>query len=206
MELIRLSDISLNEAAAKAAAVLRDGGIVLFPTDTLYGLAVDIANPDAVERLRQLKSRERRKPFSVIVPDVEHIEKHAELHSDARALAETHLPGALTLVLPAKRHISPDVTLNGTIGIRVPNDAFSLALAQVFGKPYSATSANETRLTTPATAHGVIEHFKLKAHLISLVVDAGARAGGVPSTVVTFIDGRPYVTREGAISREDLGL
>lgn len=197
-----LSETGVENAAKKAAQVLKNGGIVLFPTDTLYGLAVDVTNPKVLQRLRDLKGREKKKPISVIVSGVDSISAYAQMNDTAQRLAECFLPGALTLVLPATSKIPQEVTLNGSIGIRVPDDAFCLALARAFGKPYTATSANKSGCETPATVSEVIAQFGHAAREIALAIDDGDRKGKTPSTVVTTVDGVPYVLREGAIPRD----
>ncbi len=204
METICLTGSSIDSAAKKAAQVLKNGGIVLFPTDTLYGLAVDVTNPKALQRLRDLKGREKKKPISVIVSGVDGISAYAQMNDAARVLAERFLPGALTLVLPATSKIPQEVTLNGSIGIRVPNDAFCLALARAFGKPYTATSANKSGRETPATIREVMLQFGHSVNEIALAIDDGDRKGRTGSTVVTMVDGVPYVLREGAITKEML--
>lgn len=206
MKILRLSDTNLEQAAQEAALVLQKGGLVLFPTDTLYGLAVNALDTEALARLRDVKGRERRKPISIIVPDIASIDVHASLHPKARVLADKHLPGALTLVLPAASHIPDEVALNGSIGVRVPDDAFALAFARAAGVPITATSANKSGYQPPATVDGVISQLRHSSLHIDLVIDAGERSGGVPSTVVTFIDEIPYVLREGALSRATLGI
>lgn len=206
MEIARLNETSTEEAAKKAAKVLTKGGLVLFPTDTIYGLAADATNPKALALLRELKGREKKKPISVIVPDIASIERYAITNDASRLLAERFLPGALTLVLSAKNTIPEELLLNGAIGIRIPDDPFCLALACAFGKPYTATSANKSGRETPATVREVLMQFGHQVNDITLAIDDGDRNGRKPSTVVTTVDGVPYVLREGAISKESLGL
>lgn len=205
MELIRLDGKNTEAAAKKAAEALRKGGIVAYPTDTLYGLGVDPWNREAVERLKALKGRERKKPISVIVPDVDHIRACAEMNETAEALAEKFLPGPLTLVMTAKR-MPEDVMLQGTIGIRVPNDPFCLALGRAFGHPYTTTSANKTATSVPTTADELMRHFGHQLHQIAVIIDGGPRSSTVPSTVVSCVGPTPFVLREGALSKADLGL
>lgn len=205
MELIRLTEKNLHEAARRAADALRKGGIVAYPTDTMYGLAVDPWNASAVLALKELKGREKKKPISVIVPDVHHIGECAEVTDTAKALAEKFLPGALTLVLKAKRMPS-DITLNGNIGIRIPNDPFCLALAKAYGKPFTTTSANKAGMAVPEDVDGIMREFAHDLHQIALIVDDGPRRSRFPSTVVTCVTDTPHVLREGAITRKELGL
>ncbi len=204
MEIIQLNEENAGKALKRAVEILKRGGIVLYPTDTVYGLGVDALNRPALARLRELKGREKKKPISIIVPNVDHIEQHADLHASAKALALRHLPGPLTLVLPGKKHLPEELMLNGQVGIRVPDDSFGRSVADILGKPITATSANRAGLSTPRSAHEMIPHFGLFAHHIDLIIDAGERGGGTPSTVVTFIQGVPYVIREGALRTEDV--
>ncbi|MBU1755224.1 threonylcarbamoyl-AMP synthase [Patescibacteria group bacterium] len=206
MEIIRLTDANLTEAAQKASMVLMRGGIVLYPTDTLYGLAVSALNVKAVERLKDLKGREKKKPLSVAVKDIETMQKYGKLNERAQSIARAHLPGPLTLVVPATDAIPKDILLNGNIGIRIPNDPFCLALANAFQLPYTATSANRAGRETPATPHEVIVQFASLAHNIDLVIDDGPRAGGTPSTVLLCAGDSVHILRHGALSKEDLGL
>ncbi len=205
MEIIRLPETSLEHVAQKAAKVLQKGGLVLFPTDTIYGIAADATNPKALARLRELKGREKKKPISVIVPDIASIETYAVLNDISRSLAERFLPGGLTLVMQATKNIPEELQLNGAIGIRIPDDPFCLALARAFGKPYTATSANKSGRETPSSVRDVLAQFGHEVNDIALAIDDGDRNGKKPSTVVTTVDGVPYVLREGAIcSREIL--
>jgi L-threonylcarbamoyladenylate synthase len=206
MEISTLTDENAASLIRRAVDVLERGGIVLYPTDTVYGLAVDALNRPALERLRELKGREKKKPISIIVPTIEAIGVHADLHPAARPLAERHLPGALTLVLPGKKHLPEELMLGGQVGIRIPNHAFGRSVADVLGRPITATSANRAGLPTPTHARDMIAHFGQFADRIDLIIDAGERPGRTPSTVVTFINGTPYVIREGALSRAELGL
>ncbi len=206
MEIIRLTEENLYEAAERAADVLRRGGVVLYPTDTLYGLGVDARNKGAIAQLKQLKARETRKPISVVVPHHGALEEYAQMNELSRVLANKHLPGALTLVLPASGAIAEDILLNGALGLRIPDDAFSLMLARQFNAPYTATSANMSGLPTPPTVEEILAQFGRSIEHIDLVVDAGPRDSGRPSTVVSVNGNQVFVLREGAIPKEKLWL
>ncbi len=204
MEILKLQDVGVAVAVSKAAEILRRGGIVLYPTDTVYGLAVDATNPGALALLRELKGREKKKPISVIVPDLLTMGQYAVMNPAAQHLAMRFLPGALTLVMRATPAIPAELQLNGAIGIRIPNDPFCLALAKAFGKPYTATSANKSGRETAATLRDILAQFGHTVNDIALAIDDGDRRGNKPSTVVTTVDGVPYVLREGAIPREEI--
>lgn len=204
MELITLTDENLYEAAEKAASVLRRGGVVLFPTDTLYGLAADAGNAQAIERIRRIKAREAKKPISIVVPGPEALHEYAHMDEVSQALADRHLPGALTLVVPAKETVHASILLNDAIGVRVPNHPFTNALSKLFGRAFTATSANLSRHLTPDNVPGILEQLRDKLSHVDLVVDAGTLSSKEPSTVVLVRDGTYYVIREGAIRKEDL--
>lgn len=204
MEILRLREVGVDQAAQKAAQILKKGGLVLFPTDTIYGLAADATNPKALAKLRELKGREKKKPISIVVPDIASIATYAVMNDAAASLAERFLPGALTLVMQATRSIPEELQLNGAIGIRIPDDPFCLALARAFGKPYTATSANKSGRETPASVRDVLMQFAHEVNDIALAIDDGDRSAKKPSTVVTTVDGVPYVLREGEIPREQI--
>jgi L-threonylcarbamoyladenylate synthase len=206
MEIVRAAEVGHEAAARKAAAVLAAGGIIIYPTDTLYGIGADALNPAALERVRRLKARDPKKPLSILVADYAAMDAHGDVSDEARALAERFLPGALTLIIPAKPHLPKDVTHNDAVGMRIPDDPFTRALAAAYPNPVTATSANMAGTTTPETADVMAAHFGANIAYVDLIVDDGPRAGGTPSTVVVFIEGRLHVIREGAISKTELGI
>ncbi len=206
MEILKVEEAGVEAAARAAAAVINSGGIVVYPTDTLYGIGVNALSIESLERLRALKGREAQKPVSIIVRSVDAIETYGALSPEARDIAEKFLPGALTLVLPATASVPKELAVNGTIGIRVPNDPFTLALAAASTVPVTSTSANLAGKDTPHTIEDIISHFGDAAHSVDLYIDAGPRSGGVASTVIAFTDSAPHVLREGVISKEELGL
>lgn len=206
MEILRVSEVGIDAAAAKAAAVIALGGVVVYPTDTLYGIGVNALDPEALKRMRSLKAREGKKPVSILVPTYEAIEWHAVMLPSARPIASRFFPGALTVVLPARTHLPKEVTHNGSIGIRIPDDAFSRALSMMSEYPITATSANLAGEHTPETVQDIILHFGPRIADIDLFIDDGPRKSEPASTVVSFTGDEPVVLREGAISREELGL
>lgn len=204
MHVVRVTDDNLREIAELGAKILSIGGVVLYPTDTLYGLGVNALNEDALLKLRRVKAREQKKPISVVVKNHEEADKHVELSDEARALMEKHLPGALTLVVPAKAHIPLSMQLNGALGVRIPDDTVALALAEAFGGPITATSANISGYRTAHSVEDILRDLGRNAEAIDLVIDAGERNSEHPSTVVTLINGVPHILREGRITREEL--
>ena len=206
MKIVRIADVGVEAAAEEAASLLVRGGIVLFPTDTLYGLAVDARDSDAVRRLIVRKGRDAGKAISVIRPDIKAIETYAEVSETARGLIQKHLPGPLTLVLPIQGNELQHLASDGTIGIRVPDDAFTRSLADVFYAPYTATSANISGQETLHDVSEILEQFGASAQSIDLVIDDGPRAGGQASSVVRIVGDKIEILRESALRASDLGL
>lgn len=203
MEILDLANTDIYTAAEKTAAVLKRGGIVVYPTDTLYGMAVLATDRNALTRLKELKGREKKKPVSVVVPDIDTLKKYGVLNEKAERLARKFLPGPLTLVITGTPLLPSELMLNDQIGFRIPNDPFCLELARILGVPYTATSANRSGQTTPTTARAVIEQFGSLAHNIDLIIDGGVRDGGLPSTVVRC-GAEIHILREGAVAKEEL--
>jgi L-threonylcarbamoyladenylate synthase len=199
MEIIRL-DLGIGTAAIRAAGVLRRGGVIIYPTDTLYGLGADAFSDEAVARVCEIKGRESGKPIHCIVADIAMAEEYAEFNDAARKLAEKFLPGALTLVLKKKKGIEGGIARGmDTIGIRIPDDEFCIELARTFGKPITTTSANVAGAAPERTIEKILAQLGEAARDIDLVVDAGMSPEQPPSTVVTVVSGMPSVLREGAI-------
>ena len=198
-----------QEAIQKAVSTIREGGLVVFPTDTFYGLGADAQNKVAVERIYQVKGREAEKPILVVVSGIEGASALAtEILPAARQLMERFWPGPLTLLLSARPNL-PSVLLGGEdkIGVRIPNHPVALALLKEWSGPLTATSANPAGRESPLTAEEVAESLGGK---VDLILDAGPTPGGQASTIVDATLRPPRLVRAGAISfdtvMEALGL
>lgn len=205
METLRLSDIGVETAAQKAAAVLRAGGVILYPTDTIYGLGTDALSNEAIRKVQVIKGRDEKKPMHAIVADLESVAPYATLNSSAQKLAETFWPGALTLILQKKSEVSTGIAKNiDTFGVRVPNNPFCLALAREFGKPYTTTSANKSGEESKRSIPEILAQLGESAANIDLIIDAGESPLSLPSTIVGVHTGAPVIMREGAIPTEEI--
>jgi len=201
MEVIRLNGENINECAAQAAGVLHAGGIVLYPTDTVYGLGSDAFSDTAVAKVYDIKKRDGKKPMHCVVGDLTMAERYVELNERARALAEKFFPGALTLILKKKEGNDSGIAAGmTTIGIRIPNNAFCSALAREFGRPYTTTSANVSGAPAARRIDEILAQIGADAQKIDLIVDAGELPESKPSTVVDLSGAEPRILREGAIS------
>jgi len=188
---------------AAAAAQLRAGGLVAFPTETVYGLGGDARGDLAVARIFDAKGRPRFNPLIVHVEGLAQAEKIAIFTPAARDLAQRFWPGPLTLVLPlrAAAGLSPLVTADlPSVALRVPAHPVALALLRAFGGPIAAPSANPSGRISPTTAAHVLEGLGGK---IAAVLDGGPCAVGVESTILSLLDA-PQILRQGGLAQEQI--
>jgi L-threonylcarbamoyladenylate synthase len=191
------------DAIARAADVLRRGGLVAFPTETVYGLGANALDAAAVARIFETKGRPSNNPLIVHVADVEQARQVASAWPEAAGrLAERFWPGPLTLVLP-KQHAVPDIVTAGgpTVAVRVPAHPVALALLRVVGLPLAAPSANRSSELSPTRAEHVLRSL---AGRIDLVLDAGPTTGGIESTVLDLTTQPPRLLRPGLVGPADL--
>lgn len=181
-----------------------ENDIILYPTDTIYGLGVDATNPEMVRKLQELKRREEGKPISIAVSDIDMLREYAEVTPLAKKLIEKFLPGKLTLVLNTKRLDGTCLGGDGTVGVRIPEHRKTLELIQEFGRPITATSANVSGMTPETTPKAILKQFDEKASMITQMVDEGELPPSEPSTVVDARGDQPVVIREGAISKREI--
>lgn len=190
-----------SEGIAEAAGVLRAGGLVAMPTETVYGLAGDARDDHAVARIYAAKNRPSFNPLIVHLPDLEAVGRYAVLTPDARALAAAFWPGPLTMVLPLREGagLSPLVTAGlPTVAVRVPAHPLARELLRVAGLPVAAPSANPSGRVSPTRAAHVMAGL---AGRIEAVLDGGACAVGVESTILG-LDGPPALLRPGGVTVE----
>lgn len=189
------------QAISKAVETIKCGGTIAFPTDTVYGLAVDPFNPQALNRIYAIKERSIEKAIPVLIGDIQQIEMLvSEVIEPARKLTDAFWPGPLTLILPKAANIPDDLSPYPTIGIRMPKHEFTLRLLQATG-PLATTSANISGDSNPTTCEDVIKQIGGR---IDLLINGGKTPGAVPSTVID-LTGKPLkLLREGPISRTDL--
>jgi len=180
-----------------AVRVLEQGGVIVYPTDTIYGLAADIIRKDAVERILKIKKASKHKLMSLIFPDLKNIADWVHVSSPVYRIMRRVLPGKYTFILPASKEV-PKAVLEKrrTLGIRVPDNEVCRALAEELGRPLLSTSVpkgehEDDFYTDPVE---IAERFR---HEIDLILDAGVMPN-LPSTVVDFSVDPPEVIREGA--------
>jgi L-threonylcarbamoyladenylate synthase len=188
-------------AIVEAARVLRRGGLVAFPTETVYGLGADAGNPVAVARIFEAKRRPGDHPVIVHVPDIAAAAQWASaIPAGARALAEAFWPGPLTLIVPRASHVHDMVTgAQPSVGLRAPAHPVARALLVEFGGGVAAPSANRFGHVSPTTARHVCDDL---GDAVDLVLDGGACPIGIESTIIAFTSATPMLLRPGGVPLE----
>lgn len=204
MKTLSVQKLESRDVISEALAVLKTGGLVVFPSDTVYGLLVDATNPQAVEKLIAFKERPKGKAISVFVADFEMLRETVEVNSETGARLKELLPGPFTIILSSKHRTEKLLeSENGTLGVRLPDNKRIQELVAQFGKPLSATSAN----ISGSSPHYSIDAFfktlsEKKKKLIDLVVDVGALPRNKPSTVLDMTTGDLAILREGEVASQ----
>jgi len=194
---------SIETQIKLAIAVLKKGGIVAFPTDTVYGLGADPLNAQAVARIYKVKKRPLNLPLPLLIADKSELPKVASVVPEiAWQLAELFLPGGLTLVLRKSALVPDTVTCGGdTVAVRIPDHPVVIALILGLGTPIVGTSANLSGMPSPVTAEEVREQLDDE---VDLIIDGGRCPGGTESTVLDVTGKVPVLLREGAIPGTEL--
>ncbi|MBS7626109.1 threonylcarbamoyl-AMP synthase [Candidatus Bathyarchaeota archaeon] len=191
------------EIIRRAARIIRMGGLVAFPTETVYGLGADAMNATAVRKIFAVKERPLDNPLIVHVADEGSIKKlAANIPDEAKILIEKFFPGPITIVLE-KKPVVPDVTTANlpTVALRMPNNKVALSLIEESGTPIAAPSANKAGRPSPTKAQHVLEDFKGE---VDLILDGGPTTFGLESTVVDLTVNPPQLLRPGAVTLEML--
>jgi len=184
-----------------ASQIVKKGGLVVYPTDTVYGLGCDPFNVMAVKRVFRVKG-ERKKPLPILASSSRHVKRIATMSREAEKIANCFWPGPLTLVLPKKPILPEVVTCNlDSVGVRVPKHDVALELISLSNGLLVGTSANKTGEKPPRTAQEAAEQLGQKTNLI---LDSGPAALGVPSTVVDLTSKKPKMLREGPITFKEI--
>jgi L-threonylcarbamoyladenylate synthase len=190
-----------EEGLRKAATTIRMGGVVIYPTETVYGIGCDPANPDATRRICEIKERATN-PLPIACADIDDAKKIVKFNRAAEILAEKFWPGPLMLVLPKKVDYSIWVTHGReTLGVRVPNHEIARKLAALSGGMIVSTSANKSGETPPWTAREAIQQI---GEEVDIVVDGGPTPGYQPSTVLDLTSEELWIIRTGPITGQQI--
>lgn len=195
MKILRQSQID------EAAEILKNGGLIAFPTETVFGLGVVFDNKDAYDLLVQVKRRPPEKPFTLMLADPEDIEKYAEINKVSRALVKAFMPGQFTMITKAKECLpSWCISQEGNVGIRIADYPLIRELIRKTGKPLLVPSANRSGEQPANSAKEVEQIFKNE---IDAVVE-GTSTSKIPSTVVLVKDTYTHVFREGVVTIDEI--
>jgi L-threonylcarbamoyladenylate synthase len=181
----------------EAIEIMAGGGVILYPTDTVYGLGANIFNNDAVERIYEIKKRDQSKPLSVLVQNTESLELIADLNRSSREIINKWLPGPFTFILNKKNVVSPYVSASSKVGVRIPDYKIARALASLF--PITTTSANLTNECTLSNPQDILKQI---GNDIDLVIDVGDLGDAKPSTVIDLSSSKPTLVRNGFDSKD----
>lgn len=181
----------------EAIEIMAGGGVILYPTDTVYGLGANIFNNDAVERIYEIKKRDQSKPLSVLVQNTESLELIADLNRSTREIINKWLPGPFTFILNKKNVVSPYVSASSKVGVRIPDYKIARALASLF--PITTTSANLTNECTLSNPQDILKQI---GNDIDLVIDVGDLGDAKPSTVIDLSSSKPTLVRNGFDSND----
>ena len=192
-----------RDAIDEAAKWIRAGQVVAIPTDTLYGLAADPFNAEAIARVFEVKGRAAERALPLIDADARQIALHlGQLPPVAVRLADRFWPGPLTMLMPAAPSLSRDLTGGtGKVGVRIPADPIARAVCAACGRPVTATSANVSGEPAAATPDEVERSL---GDRIEFLLDAGPTRGGAPSTILDVTEGEPRLVRAGAIPWDEI--
>jgi L-threonylcarbamoyladenylate synthase len=184
-----------------ALKILQSGGIVAFPTDTVYGLGALAFNNNAIESIYEAKNRPIEKAIPILIGDLSELEKVADdIPNMALRFASRFWPGPLTCIVPKKQTLPLAVSATATVAVRIPDHVDARALLRAAG-PMAVTSANISGGQNPSTAQEVYDQLNGR---VPLILDGGVTKGGIPSTLVDCTGELPVILREGPISLDEL--
>ena len=206
-EIIRIDSenpkCNYEDEIARISEELDRGKLIIYPTETVYGLGVDFQNDSAMKRLCDVKGRETSKQISVIAADTQMALQYIEKpKTSASMLMEMFWPGPLTIVFPAnKEYFSKKSEKSFTLGIRVPGNSFCRNLAEKFGRPITATSAN---FSGEKESISIDQIHQDVVNSVDIIIDGGELLSRIPSTVISVVNDYPVILREGAIPRNKI--
>lgn len=195
MKTVKINSDNQEKVIKTALNVLKNGGTVIYPTDTIYGLGANALNHDAVKKVYEIKRRPYNKPISVCVSDVEDIKKIAHINESIEKKIKQLFPGPFTVILKKKGNIPPILTSGGeNIGIRIPDNEICRKISMDF--PITTTSANISGRKIPGSVEEIIRQLDNK---VDLIIDAGVYKKGIHSTVIDMTVFPPKILRSGEV-------
>jgi len=193
MKILKISKKNFNKVLKKVTELIEKGKVVVFPTDTVYGLIADAKNEKAVEKIFKIKKRSKRKPIPIFIESLKVVKKIAKVDKGKEKFLMKIWPGKVTAILEAKDKKFPKSILKeNKIGIRIPNYKFLSLLLKKIKKPLAQTSANISGMPTPANIKGILKQFKNRKFQPDLIIDAG-NLGQKPSIVLDLTEEPPKI-------------
>lgn len=191
------------EKLKEPAKIIKDGGIVIFPTETVYGIGTNGFNEESIRKIYELKKRDFSKPISLLVSNMEMVKMVAEDISDLEYfLMKRFFPGPFTIILKKKKDVPDILTANGdTVGVRMPSGEIAKKLIEYAGVPIATPSANISGKPSGTNINDIIKDFEGK---VDYIIDNGESKLGVASTIVKVVNNIPHILREGSITKEEI--
>ncbi len=206
MNILKLREDTFSHAVSETERVLRSGGIIISPTDTVYGILGDATNESAVSKMFALKNRRLEKAFPVFVCDIAMARHYAYISDSKARFLQKVWPGPVTVVFHHKENL-PNILTDGldTIGLRIPHDPFLAELLKRTDAPIAQTSANISNKPPARNVTEIKDYFEKSETPLDLVIDGG-ELHGQPSTVVDFTGNEPLILRSGILTKHDFDL
>jgi L-threonylcarbamoyladenylate synthase len=205
MKIVSLTSDNQGEIIAEAIEILKRGGSIVYPTDTVYGLGVNPFDDFAVRRLFRIKKRPSDKPVALIVKSIAMAKKLAYIDAGKEKILRSVWPGAVSVVLYKRRIISREISSGtDTVSLRIPDNEFCIALIRAFNGPVTSTSANISGENHTNDAAVIAKRFAKEIYKPDLIIDAGVLLAKKPSTVLDLSSKKPKITRIGPVSPKEL--
>lgn len=207
---MRVINLDLSEkvkfdiAIKEAVDCLCGGGVIIYPTDTVYGLGCDAMNVGAIDKIFRIKKRNNKKPLSVMVRNIEELKKHVFLDERAKKIIENILPGPFTVILPGVKKLPPEITgSSSNIGVRIPDHPVTRKISEDFENPIVSTSVNFADEEPMNDPFKIVDLFKEEKYQPDLILDFGKLKNAKPSTVINLIRRSPQISRSGMMSVQE---
>ena len=203
MKYINLKDNIDLEKLKKPAKMIKEGKIVIFPTETVYGIGTNGFKSDSIKKIYEIKKRDFNKPISLLVNSIKMIESVAKNISDLEyALINRFCPGPFTIILKKKEEVPDILTANGdTVGIRMPDSLIARTLIDYSGVPIATPSANISGKPSGTSVDNIMKDFK---DSVDCIIDSGESKLGIASTIVKVENEKPIILREGSIKKDEI--
>lgn len=198
MKYIKICKDYTKDDIISSAEIIKNGGVAIIPTDTVYGIAADAINEEAIKNIYELKNREYSKPMNILVSDIGMIKKVTKgISQKEEEIIKKYMPGAITIILK-KNEVIPSIVTAGkeTIGIRIPNNKYILELIENIGRPIVATSLNLSGEESMTDLEMLPDKFKYN---VDLIIDEGKTKGGIASTIIKIEKNVVKTLREGPV-------